>query len=257
MLRTSAVLLLWSALGCGRARIQQVDTPPDAAVGTPPAADDAGNAPEDAGAQASADAGPVTWQIARVALHLHSAISHDACDHHGTDGGPLVSLDQDCLDQLEAALCSQRIDVAFLTDHPRYMDSKPIEDDVLLRGRGEMALRDGSGAVIGAQLPCGTQVSPGWEGTHTMPLGLTRQLTDAESNAYRTHTDNTETMADIQAALATVHAAGGVYFTAHSEEPDLPESLLEQLPTDGMEWYNIHGNFIALLGGQGALLTGP
>ena len=254
MLRTSAALLL-CALACGRARVQAVDGAPDATVGA--GLPDAAVPSADGGAQASPDAGPVTYQIARVALHVHSAISHDACDHHGTNGGPLVSLDQDCLDQLEAALCSQRIDIAFLTDHPRYMDSKPIEDDVLLRGRGEQPLRDASGAVIGAQLPCGTQMAPGWEGTHTMPLGLTRQLTDAESNAYGTHTDNTETLADMQAALATVHAAGGIYFTAHSEEPDLPETVLEQLQTDGMEWYNIHGNFIALLGGQGDLLTGP
>jgi hypothetical protein len=199
----------------------------------------------------------VTYRIARVALHLHSAISHDACDHHGADGGPLASLDQDCLDQLEAALCADRIDVAFLTDHPRYMDSKPIEDDVLLRGRGETALRGADGAVTGAQLPCGTQLAAGWEGTHTMPLGLSRLLTDTDPDAYHIAIDDSTSIADMQTALATVHAAGGVLFTAHSEGVDLPEPVLEQVLTDGMEWYNVHGNFIALLGGAGDLLTGP
>jgi hypothetical protein len=32
--------------------------------------------------------------------------------------------------------------------------------------------------------------------------------------------------------------------------------VLQSLPTDGMEWYNVHGNFIALLGGQGDLVGG-
>src|SRR5438270_12299432 len=145
-MRTSPILLLAAALACGRARVQQSGGGP----GTDGGPADAGVVSTDAGS--TPDAGPVTYSIARVALHVHSAISHDACDHHATDGGPLASLDQDCLDQLEAALCSQRIDIAFLTDHPRYMDDKPIEDDVLLRGRGEQPLRDASGAVIGAQL---------------------------------------------------------------------------------------------------------
>ena len=32
---------------------------------------------------------------------------------------------------------------------------------------------------------------------------------------------------------------------------DISAANLQQLGTDGMEWYNVHGNFIALLGGQG------
>ena len=91
-------LLILLTVACGRARVQQQgQDAPDAGE----TATDAGQ-PADAGAEdgghAGADAG-VTYQIARVALHVHSAISHDACDHHATDGGPLASLDQDFLDQ--------------------------------------------------------------------------------------------------------------------------------------------------------------
>ena len=223
-MRTSPVILLAAAIACGRARVQQSGGAPRADGGTA----DAGGISTDAGS--TADAGPVTYSIARVALHVHSAISHDACDHHATDGGPLASLDQDCLDQLEAALCSAKLDVAFLTDHPRFMDDKPMADDVLLRGRGEVPLRDADGNVVGMQLPCGTQVAAGWEGTHTMPLGLARM--PADDNAFGTHIDANTSLADI------------------------PASMLQSLKTDGMEWYNVHGNFIALLGGQGDLVGG-
>src|SRR5260221_2983883 len=245
-MRTSFILCLALALACARAQVHELanedagsDAGADAAV--------SGDAGTDAGTDAGADAGPVTYSIQRVALHVHSAISHDACDHHSTDGGPLMSLDQDCLDQLEAALCSAKIDVAFLTDHPRYMDSKPLPDDLLLRGRGEQPLYDGQGNVKGMVLPCGTQVAAGWEGTHTMPLGLARLPID--DNAYGTHVDTSTSLADEQAMVAAVHASGGIVFTAHSEEPDITAANLQQLGTDGMEWYNVHGNFIALLGG--------
>src|SRR5258706_10376072 len=163
-MRTSFILAM--ALACARSQVHELsvddagsDSGPDAAV-------------VETTADAGLDAGPITYSIQRVALHVHSAISHDACDHHSTDGGPLLSLDQDCLDQLEAALCSAKIDVAFLTDHPRYMDSKLLPDDLLLRGRGEQPLYDGQGNVNGMVLPCGTQVAAGGEGTPTHPLGL-------------------------------------------------------------------------------------
>jgi len=237
--RTSLIAIL-ALLACGRARVEQS-----------PGIPDAGETAVDAGTvAASPDAGPapVTYSIARVALHVHSAISHDACDQHATDGGPLASLDQECLDQLEAALCAAKIDVAFLTDHPRFMDDKPLSDDVLLRGHGETPLAGGAGM----QLPCGTQVAAGWEGTHTMPLGLARW--PADDGAFGTHVDANTSLADEQAMLEAVHGAGAILFTAHSEEPDLPASMLQSLKSDGMEWYNVHGNFIALLGGQGDLV---
>ena len=267
MLRASALLLL-TLLACGRAAVVQAPLDaggaPDAGApldagapdsGAPDAgAPDAGE-PGDAGApDAGPDAGPPDagppLTTARVIFHLHSAISHDACDGHGSAGGALATLDQDCLDQLEAALCSQRIDVAFLTDHPAYMDSKSIEDDSLLRGRGETALRDAAGHVVGSQLSCpgGRTVllAPGWESTHTLPLGLT--TLDLDPGTFGTATTGTTSLADDQAALAAVHAAGGLYFTAHSEEDDLPLSRLRELQTDGMEWYNVHGNILALMG---------
>jgi hypothetical protein len=249
-MRTSLLCVAMAALACGRSRVEPAsDSPiPDAgAVASTP----------DAGVTPTPDAGPA-YSVARVAFHLHSAISHDACDHHATNGGPLAGLDQDCLDQLESALCADRIDVAFLTDHPSFMDDKSIEDDVLLRGRGETPVRDANGNVVGMRLDCHdgrtVELAPGWENQHTMPLGLRRLMTNR--SAYGTPTNAATSFADEQVALAAVHEAGGIYFTAHSEEPELPASLLKSLPTDGMEWYNVHGNIIALIGGQGDLLGG-
>jgi hypothetical protein len=220
MARTRWLLVL-ALVACGGSRVRGGGggAISDAGSSDAGASDGGDGGPTDAGSSdagtsdAGADGGAVSYSVARVALHLHSAISHDACDHHGADGGALLSLDQDCLDQFEAALCASRIDVAFLTDHPRYMDSKPLADDLLLRGRGEIPITDAAGAVVGMELPCGTQLAAGWEGTHTMPLGLV-QL-PADDNAYSTHVDVNTSLADEQAMVDAVHAAGGIVFTAH------------------------------------------
>jgi hypothetical protein len=207
---------------------------PDAGLTSP----DAGSKPE--------------WQTVRVALHLHSAVSHDACDGHSRDGGALASLDQTCLAELKDALCASRIDVALLTDHPRYMDARPFDEALLYQPeRGETLLDPTSDGATGVRLPCpngaDALLAAGFEGTHTMPLGLHHHLGAAD---YGTPTDSTTAPADAESLLSSVHAAQGIYFTAHSEGPDLPAALLETVPTDGMEWYNVHGNFLALFSGD-------
>jgi hypothetical protein len=252
-MRTSVILAMAWLLACGRAKVR--DLPPGEDAGSDAGFDagedagpDASVPPDvDAGTDAGTDAGPVTYTVQRVALHVHSAISHDACDGHGESGGPLLSLDQECIDQIEAAFCASKIDVAFLTDHPNFMDSKPLTDDMLLRGRGEQPLFDRDGNTVGMQLSCGTQLAAGWEATHSMPLGLARMPADHVGTAI----DESTALADEEAMIAAVHDAGGIVFTAHSEEPDITAINLEQLETDGMEWYNFHGNFLVLLGLQG------
>ena len=257
----AAVFLL---AACGR-RAEIGLSPADAGedAGSDAGADAGADAGFDAGADAGSDAGSPAgpdsgpWSTARAILHLHSPLSHDACDGHSDLVGTLAARDQSCLQQLFDALCADKIDVAFVTDHPSYVRDQTFEDALLFQGHAGQALLDRTGAPVppGAQgattdrvsCPGGRSVlvATGWEGTHTLPLGLEQKLADP---MYSVATTGDAPLADQQALLAAIHDAKGIYFTAHSEEPDLPASRLVELKTDGMEWYNPHGNFKHLLG---------
>jgi hypothetical protein len=257
--RLGLPLALLLAGGCGKTLtlpqpIVDAGTPdagtPDA--GQPDAGTDAGtDAGVDAGFDAGVDAGPIAYQTARVIVHLHSAISHDACDGHSAHDGGLGARDPVCLQQLEDGICAAKIDVAFLTDHPSYVSDQTREDALLSRpGRGETwELTDG-GLEHGNRKLCADGhsfvLATGVEGTHTLPIGLAQKLPD-----YSVSTDSSATVAGLVQLAQQIHAAGGLYFTAHSEEADLPASLLQQIPSDGMEWYNPHANFKELYGQGG------
>src|SRR4051794_1779309 len=60
------------------------------------------------------------YQVARVITHFHSPYSWDACDSNPFPGG---TLDATCLADVRAAFCANRIDFAFLSDHPDKMTS--------------------------------------------------------------------------------------------------------------------------------------
>src|SRR5205085_10745937 len=123
-------------------------------------------------------------------------------------------------------------------------------ETLLLRGSRERPVYDTHGVLIGSELTCPdgrlVRIAPGWEGTHTMPLGLGSY----PAAALGTPTVDATPLADLRAAVDAVHPAGGIFFTAHSEELELSAATLAAAGGDGMEWYNVHGNFKALLGGD-------
>lgn len=234
---------------CSEQKLEQVgefDAGQDAG---PDAGDDGGSDAGDAGPDAGTDAG-APLLTARLIAHLHSPLSHDACDGHSDHTGGLAGRDQDCLQQLEDGLCASRIDVAFLTDHPSYV-SEQTRDDALLKraGRGEVDELTDGGLAVGNRILCpggrSVFVATGVEGTHTMPIGLEQKLP-----RYGVATDVGASLADLSQLRDEIHAAGGLYFIAHSEEKDLPTAVMQQTLTDGMEWYNPHGNFKQLYGGD-------
>src|SRR5690606_32970693 len=67
--------------------------------------------------------------VARAIVHLHSPLSHDACDGMGWADGALA--DEACLASLRDALCALRVDVAMLTDHAPNVDTVPFEEAFL------------------------------------------------------------------------------------------------------------------------------
>ena len=190
---------------------------------------------------------PDPWALRRGIMHLHSPYSHDACDGAGLmNGVPNAP----CLADLRAALCATGQDFAFLTDHPAHMQEHPF-DRVLLYSQSagdELVMtRD---AALSNRMRCADDrrvlVSAGYEATHTLPLGLHHHV-DAKLYAGLT---NEVPIEEAKALVAGLKAGGAVVAMAHSEEADLSAGRIVEVGLEAMEWYNPHGNFKTVLGGD-------
>ena len=163
----------------------------------------------------------------RAIMHLHSHHSHDACDG---DPQPNGVPDEDCLADLRVGLCTPRIDVALMSDHPTHATEAPFEDLLLIRGMDEPILGDG-GTPIASWLKCPgghkVLVMPGIESSAMMPFGLEEHLADGYGSST-------------PAAFAAIKAAGGLAWVAHTEGRDVAE--LATLGLDGIELYQLHAN---------------
>ncbi|MCB9765789.1 MAG: hypothetical protein H6739_38800 [Alphaproteobacteria bacterium] len=167
----------------------------------------------------------------RGIAHLHSSWSHDACD-----GDPLPdgAVNEPCLADLRAALCTAGMDFAYLTDHPTHAADQPFEDLLLPRGDDIDVTDDGS--VIAKWLACedGTRTlwMPGIEDT-LMPLGLERHAGDGDPRAVYTSRD--------PAAIAAEQEAGAVVVVNHPEG-EARETLLalQEAGIRGLEAFNLH-----------------
>jgi hypothetical protein len=162
----------------------------------------------------------------RAIVHLHSHWSHDACDGDPQPGGVP---DEDCLADLRAGLCTNRIDVAFLSDHATHTSEAPLAERLLNRGDDELVL-DASGAPIATWSTCenGHQVLliPGIE-AELMPFGITEDLPEAWGS-------------NTAEAVQTLKDSGAVVWTSHTEQRTIEE--LEELQLDGFELYQLHSN---------------
>lgn len=163
----------------------------------------------------------------RAIMHLHSHHSHDACDGDPQPGGVP---DEDCLADLREGLCTPRIDVAMLSDHPVHASEAAYEELLLMRGMDEPILGDG-GTPIASWLNCPdghkVMVMPGIESGEMMPFGLEKHVTDV----YGTSSP---------AAFAAIKEAGALAWVAHTEGRDVAE--LATLGLDGIEFYQLHAN---------------
>jgi len=187
----------------------------------------------------------------RLIAHLHSAYSHDGCDDKGLDedGNPNL----ECIARMKRALCSERIGFAYMTDHPSNMRdqpwldllyAEPPSDDVVLSQDGtpwavRFACDEGEGGPDQK-----VTLLVGYEGTHTMPLGLRRHV-DWEKHHTFEDAASFETLA---AATQAVRDAGGHVAIAHSEQDDLSAETIAAHDVSAMELYNFHANFNEVLG---------
>jgi hypothetical protein len=195
----------------------------------------------------------------RLIAHLHSAYSHDACDNQGldADGNPNAT----CVQRMKRALCTERIGLAFMTDHPSFMREQPFGEllyaDLVAAPPGDDRLLLGEDGVTpwGVRFACDVgeggpdgrvTLLVGFEGTHTMPLGIRRHL-DPISLTSVSFTEDTDP-ADLRALTTEVRSAGGHVAIAHSEESDISAQRLIDHDVAAMELYNFHANFKEVLG---------
>ena len=162
----------------------------------------------------------------RVIAHLHSHWSHDACDGNPQPGGVP---DEECLADLRYGLCTTKIDLAFLSDHPTHAEEATLPERLLNRNDDELVLND-AGDPVGAWLRCDdgheTLMLPGLE-DDLMPFGMEADAPDASE---------TRTPENVQA----LRDAGAVVWHAHTEERTYEE--MAPLGLDGMELYQLHAN---------------
>jgi len=167
------------------------------------------------------------WHEVRAIIHLHSPHSHDACDGNPQPGG---ELDEACLYDLRRALCTDRIDVAFLSDHPGHASDVEFEELLLLRG-DDQAVYNEAGTAVGNRMSCegGHEVLllPGIETSRMMPLGLEEHVLDSYGPGNAEDFD-------------AIRDAGAVGWVAHTEGRDISE--LTTLGIDGIELYQLHAN---------------
>lgn len=175
------------------------------------------------------------FHLARGIVHLHSPLSHDACDGEGWVDGALA--DEACLAHLRAAACTLRMDFLFLTDHAPNVDTVALEDALWIAA-GDETIENATGEVVAARWACPGSVHrvlvmPGSE-NELMPVALERHPPGdaaARSAAYE---------ADGADAAAVLRAAGALVLYAHTEGHPL-EQIRATAP-DGIEIYNTHAN---------------
>lgn len=170
----------------------------------------------------------------RGIVHLHSPFSHDACDGmpRATDGVP----NEPCLQSLRAALCTDRIDYAALTDHDDSMADEEFSALFHMRDVDQPSY-GGAGTQVASRITCDNghvvTLTVGGE-NDLMPIMLDRHVTGAVSERHAIYNG---TSAD---AIAAMRDAGAKIWIPHTEQRSLAH-MLEVAP-DGIEVYNLHAN---------------
>lgn len=174
----------------------------------------------------------------RTIVHLHSPLSHDACDSAGYVDG---ALDEACLDDLRAALCRTAVDVAWVTDHPDHAATLPWESRLPSRP-GDTLLTGEDGGAIGFTVACDEpERAPIWlPGSEDalMPVGLRRTVhPDLTTEHWLLNERSPE-------AIAAFRDAGSVVFVNHTEGYERDELLaLQDAGVAGVEVFNLHAAF--------------
>ncbi len=258
-------VLLASSGGCGSSDSAKTSTASDV-VADSSKPDDGASADAPDAATTTASGAPILppgaplptergWQWGRTVVHIHSAFSHDACDGEIDKTG---KANPECLQQFRDALCASTLDVAFVTDHPAHMGEFPFEK--LLNYRADLGdkLLGPAGAPRANLIQCPATkevpahpllVTVGFEATHLMPVGLQRHISPTELEGG--DLSDEVSLTTVLARVAAAKEAGALIVNAHSEKTEISAKRLVDAGIDAMEIYNIHANFLTVIGGEG------
>lgn len=164
--------------------------------------------------------------LARTQIHLHTPYSWDACD-----------IDKNvCFENLRAALCMNRVDAAFLTDHPNNMAYQEFSNLLLHSEQDTGVLKDSE--IIANQITCPNShqaiLSAGFE-NQLMTVGMSHHI-DPDPN-IRLELYQKATPEIVQRLQTETDA---LVIIPHTESREL--DLLKSLGMNGIEVYNIHAN---------------
>lgn len=180
---------------------------------------------------------PRGYRIVRTITHLHSPYSYDACDGNGFPNGVINAA---CLKDLRRALCVNRIDFTFLTDHPANMGNYSMQE-LLLDGAAPSRdeLLTNAGAPYANRLgDCENAFAPtllvGFEGTE-MALGMTHHLETAPSDRLDWYARDS---VELRNRLST--EVDALVVIPHTEGKTL--EWIRSLTPDSLEIYNFHAN---------------
>ncbi len=175
-------------------------------------------------------------RLARSIIHLHSPLSHDACDGEGWVDGALG--DEACLMHFRRALCTLRIDAAMITDHAPFINEVPFSDGLWLDAADEPISEPG-GEPYASRMACDDAhrvlLTVGSE-NDLMPIILRRHPGDpSDADALGAIYDGSEV-----ANADAFRAAGGLVWAAHTETQ--PIERLRDVDIDGLEVFNLHAS---------------
>ncbi len=204
------------------------------------------------GSHAAPDAAPPAWHRelpdssvmgsvrgmmpARGIIHLHSPYSHDACDGNPRPPNDTGPVDEACLGDQRAALCTDQIDYAALTDHADTMAATDFPSLFVMRQDDEAVLAPDS-HQLASRIHCAdghtVLVTVGGE-NEIMPIMLDGHVAGDAAARHTVYTTDDAT------AVAAMHDAGATVWIAHTEQRT--KEHLDLLQPDGIELYNLHAN---------------
>jgi hypothetical protein len=179
---------------------------------------------------------PRGYQIARTITHFHSPYSYDACDHHGLSGGKPNAV---CLQDLKSALCWNKVNYLFLSDHPDNMQNYEFRD-LLLTSDSDTAVKRNGKHVANQVGNCGDgNFSPvimaGFEANDVMALGMVGHLDSDRVQRQALYGSTTQTV------LSRLRKeSDALVFVPHTEGKRLED--IQAMKPDGIEIYNFHAN---------------
>ncbi len=179
------------------------------------------------------------YRLYRVITHMHSPYSWDACDGEGISSQGV--LNASCLRHLRDALCENRIDFTFLTDHVDRMQDYDFSS-LLLYQEGD-TLSGTAGVDRNALGNCengfSPQVSVGFE-SRLMALGMSQHLSDdIDERGDLYEVESAEIVGRLRDETSALVAI------PHTESRSI--ELIQALGPDVIEIYNLHANLSPLI----------